>query len=116
MINYQSPIEIITNNFAVEVENKLYKAVFDVGINVDKAELIRALEYDRNQYEKGYKDALERKKGKWMISEIQREEDTINGNYLYICSCCNFSDTHAKTQIVPYCWHCGADMRGENDD
>lgn len=24
---------------------------------------------------------------------------------------CTFSDIHAKTTEVPYCWHCGADMR-----
>lgn len=55
----------------------------------------------------------ERKKGKWLLSDEQRREDTDNGNYLYFCSNCLRSDVHAKTQEVPYCWWCGADMRGE---
>ena len=32
------------------------KAVRKVGVNVDKYELIKALQYDRNQYTKGYED------------------------------------------------------------
>lgn len=34
---------------------KLYKKV---GINVDKEELLKALIYDRVQYDKGYEDAM----------------------------------------------------------
>ena len=55
----------------------------------------------------------ERKKGKWILSDIQNPEDVRNGNYAYICSNCSHSDIHAKTTVVPFCWHCGADMRGE---
>lgn len=55
----------------------------------------------------------ERKKGKWILSDEQRREDTDNDNYRYVCSNCLHSDIHAKTQEVPYCWWCGADMRGE---
>ena len=55
----------------------------------------------------------ERKRGKWILSDIQNPEDVRNGNYVYICSNCLHSDTHAKTTVVPFCWHCGADMRGE---
>ncbi len=32
------------------------KAVRKVGVNVDKGELIKALQYDRDQYTKGYED------------------------------------------------------------
>lgn len=58
----------------------------------------------------------ERKKGEWILSDNQRREDTENGNYLYFCSNCLHSDIHSKRVDVPYCWHCGADMRGEDDD
>ena len=57
----------------------------------------------------------ERKRGKWILSDIQNPEDVRNGNYVYICSNCSHSDIHAKTTVVPFCWHCGADMRGEQD-
>ena len=57
----------------------------------------------------------ERKTGKWILSDNQRQEDIDNGNYQYFCSNCLRSDVHAKTQNVPYCWWCGADMRGEDN-
>jgi hypothetical protein len=39
-----------------EEEKMVIKAIEKVGINVDKGELIKALQYDRNQYTKGYED------------------------------------------------------------
>lgn len=39
-----------------EDENMVMKAIREVGVNVDKEELIKALQYDRNQYTKGYED------------------------------------------------------------
>lgn len=54
-----------------------------------------------------------RPKGKWILSDNQRQEDMENGNYMYICSNCLRSDIHAKSAIVPFCWFCGAEMRGE---
>ena len=57
------------------------------------------------------KDAQpERKKGKWRLADKQNPEDKANGNYLYFCSNCFHADLHAKTQEVPYCWYCGAEM------
>lgn len=53
------------------------------------------------------------KHGRWMLSENQREEEVANDNYQYICSCCGKADLHAKSQEVPYCWWCGARMKGE---
>lgn len=53
---YKSPIEIITEQIKTNYDNAIYSAVQNVGINVDREELLKALEYDRGQYEKGYKD------------------------------------------------------------
>ena len=55
-------------------------------------------------------DAEPVKHGHWILSEVQDEEENANGNYRYRCSCCGYSDLHAKNQTVPYCWHCGARM------
>lgn len=57
----------------------------------------------------------ERNTGKWILAEDQNPEDTRNGNYLFICSNCLFADIHAKTAEVPFCWHCGAEMRVETE-
>lgn len=50
----------------------------------------------------------ERPKGKWI-----RTGSLGNGNAQYTCSNCSYGDEHAESQEVPYCWHCGADMRGD---
>ena len=39
-----------------------------------------------------------------------------NGNRNYMCSECTHCDVHAETQIVPYCWWCGAKMAESEDD
>lgn len=54
---YKSPIEILYGELETKIEKDIMRATQSYGINVDKAELIRALQYDRNQYEKGYEDA-----------------------------------------------------------
>ena len=57
---YESPIEKIYGELQTQIEqedeNIVMKAVRDVGITVDKEELIKALQYDRKQYIKGYSD------------------------------------------------------------
>ena len=51
---YKSPIDIIYGQMETQIEGDILRAVQRYGINVDKDELIRALQYDRDQYEKGY--------------------------------------------------------------
>ena len=58
----------------------------------------------------------ERPKGYWILSQSQDKEDTDNGNYRFECSNCGYSDTHSKATEVPYCWHCGASMKGMKQD
>ena len=55
---YESPIEIITTGVNLLVEENVYKTVTKLDINVDKDELLMALQYDREQYQKGYKEAI----------------------------------------------------------
>lgn len=57
---YKSPIEMLVADIQHQIvqqqDEEIYKAVVSVGINVVKNELIRALQYDRQQYDKGYAD------------------------------------------------------------
>lgn len=63
---YRSPIEILCADIWDQIQTQIdkqqgediYKAVVSYGINVDKEELIRALKYDRDQYNKGYMDGV----------------------------------------------------------
>lgn len=56
------------------------------------------------------------KVGKWILADWQVQEEIDNGNYCYHCSNCGKADIHAKSAEVPYCWWCGARMRGEEDE
>lgn len=56
---YESPIEIIHGDLKIQLEGEILKAVRRVGVNVEKEELLRALAYDRGQYDKGYRDGVQ---------------------------------------------------------
>ena len=69
---WESPIDVIYSQMQTKYEGEVLKAVQSVGINVNKEELIKALDYDREQYRKGYQDALP----KWIpCSERLPEEN-----------------------------------------
>ena len=53
---YKSPIDIVYGQMQTQMEGDILRAVQSYGINVDKEELIRAMQYDRDQYDKGYAD------------------------------------------------------------
>ena len=53
---YKSPIEIIYGQMETQMEGYILRAIQKYGINVDKDELVRALNYDREQYYNGYAD------------------------------------------------------------
>lgn len=61
-MSYESPISLIYENaqrqMQIQLENGVYSAVQNVGIDVNKDELIKALQYDRQQYDKGYSDGM----------------------------------------------------------
>lgn len=87
---YESPIDIliadIQHQIAEQQDEQIYKAVVSVGINVDKEELIRALQYDRQQYELGYAD------GKVdAMAELVR------------CEKCRFCKEHPTSDKVKMC-------------
>lgn len=58
--NYESPILVVeqaTKSFNETVDSLIMSEVRRVGVYVNKEELVKALAYDRGQYEKGYEDA-----------------------------------------------------------
>ena len=58
---YESPIELymtdIQTQIIIKQEEQILQAVRNVAVGIDREELVRALKYDRDQYEKGYRDA-----------------------------------------------------------
>lgn len=55
-MSYKSPIELIMSDMQIRMEGEVCKAVQNVGVNVDKEELLKVLRHDMNQYQKGYAD------------------------------------------------------------
>ena len=53
---YKSPIEVFQTGIEYQLENDIMNMVQKYGITVDKDELLKALRYDRDQYDKGYVD------------------------------------------------------------
>lgn len=52
--NWESPIQVIQKQMQLQQEEQIMKAIQEVGVVVDKEELIRCMQYDRGQYSKGY--------------------------------------------------------------
>ena len=64
---YKSPIELsvmddfVGNTIKQIVDDRdeqIYQCISAIGVHVDKEELIKALSYDRDQYNAGYRDAM----------------------------------------------------------
>lgn len=55
-MSYQSPIEVATRELQTKFEDDAMSVIHSYGICVDKEELVKALQYDRNQYKQGFAD------------------------------------------------------------
>ena len=109
---YQSPIEIIMGDIQSKIiehqEKMTMEMVRDIGIKVDKDELVKALQYDREQYSKGYSDAIKETKGEWLrMSDLPEKDDDR-----YQCSRCG-NVVHYKSKMDLYtfnswCGRCGS--------
>ena len=55
-MTYESPFHLLKSRICTEIDGEFLNAVYKVGVTVDKDELLKALQYDRGQYEKGYAD------------------------------------------------------------
>lgn len=79
---YKNPINLVehaTKSLTEQIENNLVLTVQkEIGWDIDKEELLKALQYDRDQYFKGYHDG--RLANRWVpVSERLPES---NGYYL----------------------------------
>ena len=99
---FTTPIEMISNNCEAQSEKFVYEAIQKIGINIDKDELIKALRYDRQQYEAGYAA------GKASVLQHGHWESSGFPEYPYRCSHCgNLTKENVERS---YCGSCGAAM------
>lgn len=112
---YKSPIEIVEDiqeKVTMSMENNVVRAVQAVGINIDKHELVAALMQDKTRYEAAYEQGKRdaEKHGRWIQDHFP---STSGGEYeVWLCSECQ----SAFNWRMRYCGHCGARMRGEDDE
>ena len=86
--NWESPIIKIYGDIHNEIvrqdeENCTFAIEQAIGYKVDKEELIKALQYDRDQYDKGYKDGTKEIFIKELF-EIEKELFSCRDNSLYV--------------------------------
>ena len=81
---WESPVNIyetISDMVEKEIEeNIIIEIKRQLGIDINKEELIKALQYDRNQYDKGYQDGLNADRWISIKDKLPDEE----GQYLCI--------------------------------
>ena len=113
---YESPIKVFQGNLEMQFEGEILKAVQRADITVDRDELIRALRYDREQYQKGFddarKDAVPVVHGRWEMRPTGMATDT-DPEYKAYCTVCNEPN---KQYQPPFCPHCGAKMDGGDEN
>ena len=78
--NWESPITKIMgeiqNQIVKQEENCIFAIKQSIGYSVDKNELIKALNYDREQYDKGYRDGV-KETFKAELEEIKAEAEEL---------------------------------------
>lgn len=120
---YKSPIELLVTDIQDQIvkqqDEEVYKAVLHYVPNVDKEELIRALRYDRQQYEKGYLDGKADAvvHGRWVGTQYDGYADGCPVYDLWECSECREEyESEGDPPNYRYCPNCGAKMDGGRDD
>lgn len=63
---YESPIDVLYSDVVTKLEDGVLKAVQDVGVVVDKHELLKALQYDRDSYNRGFNDGVRHANEGWI--------------------------------------------------
>ena len=105
--DWQSPIEIMMGQMQTKIDGDIMKAVQSYGINVNEAELIKAINYDRNQFEKGYISGKTEKTSEWI-------KDDFTG--IVECQKCRhvapIDITSGEYEYSHFCPGCGSFMLG----
>lgn len=100
---YESPItqfvdKAITQIIKTEEDNLMYEVQQAIGYEINKEELIKALHYDRDQYQKGYEDG--RKDNEWI--PLTRDTLPKEGEDVLIQYKSNGEDYMAVSRRIDY--------------
>lgn len=137
-VGYKPPVELEYHEGMPEIKSVSVKILDQVeervvaqcsaavGMKIDREELIKALRYDRGQYEKGYADgkrdaaaaiealqALLPKRGKWIMHP---EVKNIYGGVYIECPFCGEKYVVQNVSDEKFCRNCGADMSAKMEE
>jgi len=73
---YKSPVQLITNQMQTKLEGQILEAIQNVGVVVDKEELIKAMNYDRDQYASGFENGYNK-----AIDDYKQSIETLEKAY-----------------------------------
>lgn len=57
---YELPVKVYQSELQTAIEDETLHVAQNIGIDIDKKELLKALAYDRNQYKEGYEAGYKR--------------------------------------------------------
>ena len=107
MSDWKSPVEIMMGEMETKLENDTMTAIQRYNICVDKDELVKALNYDRDQFKKGYISGKTEKQSRWVLDDITGILD---------CEKCGrqapIDITSGEFAHSPFCPWCGSFMLG----
>lgn len=71
-MGYESPITVIFDDVRSTIDDYIMTQIGRVGVVIDKEELIKAINYDRDQYSKGLKEGLRAASTDELLDELKR--------------------------------------------
>lgn len=107
---WESPILIYQtamNGITTEIDGQIIAEIkTQVGIDINKEELIKAINYDRDSYNKGYNDGLNADRWIPVERELPKENETVMAS----CGQCVFPEARYSKK---YGWEGLADSLGD---
>lgn len=106
MIGWESPVNVFSHEIFNSIKEDVDGAIIveierQLGVEINKDELIKAMNYDRDQYNKGYQDGLKSNAPRWIPCKERMPEDRqfvlfcdIDGNIMIGYHVNGRSDTH----------------------
>lgn len=102
-MSYESPIQILARKVSADIEGEVVNYVQSLEIKVDEDELVRALNYDKRMYEKGYADAKAEQITCINCKFQYTEGENVTANYCLL----------AHNLAMPDEWYCADAERKE---